>query len=254
MPINAILTVGWKNDITHQFSARKLHDNAKGGEDYENTLLQQLRTSSKPIIIHATEHLFRRNVNGFGGIKKFVASLMSIVTREKDIGEIYCLMDVFSYAFLKGAKNFDFQLPERKGNFPKEVVGLDLFRKCEEKWEEEILPALEEFERIGKPFPEGFNIEKEKYLGLRGILSRGSARDERRSLATLLVSGPSTMGEISKDLNLNYTLGNRILGIFADIGIVKVQDNDKYIISLDKLPLVVFFLREIMGLDFLRSL
>ena len=129
-----------------------------------------------------------------------------------------------------------------------------MYREYEGEWGEKILPALENFERLGNPFPEGFNIEKGEYLGLRGVLSRISARDERRSLATLLVSGPSTMEEISKDLNLNYTLGNRILGIFADIGIVNIQDNDKYIISLDKLPLVVFFLREIMGLDYLEML
>jgi hypothetical protein len=254
MPLNAVLTVGWKDDSEHQFSARKLHDNAKGGQDYESTLLQHLQNASTPITIYSTEQLFRRHVGGYHDIKNFVASLMSIVTREKDIGDIYCLVDVFSYAFLKGAKNFDFQLPERKVNFPKEVVGLDLFRKRKEKWEKEILPALEDFERIGKPLPKGFIITKELYLDLRGILSRGSARDEQRALATLLVSGPSTMKEISDDLGLNYTLGNRILGIFADIGVVVIQDNDKYVISLEKLPVVVFFLREIMGLDFLSSL
>lgn len=254
MSLKAILTVGWKDDTTCQLSARILHDNANGGNDYENTLLKHLQNASKPITIYATEQLFRRHVGGYRDIKNFVASLMSIVTREKDIGDIYCLMDVFSYAFLKGAKNFDFQLPERKGNFHKEVVGLDLFRKCEGKWEKDILPALEEFERIGKPLPKGFIITKEVYLALRSILSRGSARDEQRALATLLVSGPSTMNEISDDLGLNYTLSNRILGIFADIGVVEVQDNDKYVISLEKLPVVVFFLREIMGLDFLSSL
>ncbi len=257
MPLKAILTVGWKDNSGYEFSAKKLHNNARGGNDYENTLLQQLRTANKPIIIYATEQLFRRKVKGFDDIKKFVASLMSIVTKE-DIGDVYCLMDVFSYAFLKGAKNFDFQLPEIKDSVPEGIVRSDLFREYEEKWREKILPVLEDFERIGKPFPNGFSeqfkIDKEDYLGLRAILSRGSARDERRSLATLLVSGPSTMKEISEDLGLNYTLGNRILGIFVDIGIVKIQDNDKYIISFDKLPLVVFFLREIMGLDFLRSL
>ncbi len=254
MSLNAILTVGWKYDTTHQLSARNLHNNAAGGGDYEGTLLQQLQKAGKPLIIHATEQLFRRNVNGFDDIKKFVASLMSIVSKEEDIGDVYCLIDVFSYAFLKGAKNFDFQLPEIKDNFPEDIVGSDLYREYEEKWGGEILPALENFERLGIPLPEGLNIEKEEYLGLRGILSRVSARDERRSLATLLVNGPSIMEEISEDLNLNYTLGNRILGVFADIGIVKVQANDKYIISQDKLPLVVFFLREIMGLDYLEML
>ena len=256
MLLNAVLNVGWKDNSGYEFSAKKLHNKAKGGEDYESTLLQQLRTSSKSIIIHSTEQLFRRNVNGFADIKQFVASLISIVTKEEGIGDVYCLMDVFSYAFLKGAKNFDYQLPEIKNNFHKDIVRSDLYRECEGKWSKEILPALEDFERIGKPFPEGFSVEKEKYLRLRDILSRGSARDERRSLATLLVSGPSTMKEISEDLGLNYTLGNRILGIFADkdIKVVDIQNNGKYVIYQDKLPLVVFFLREIMGLDFLRSL
>jgi len=265
MSLKAILTVGWKDGTANQLSAKELHDEAEKEAGklneaeqrkcYEDTLLHQIKDANT--IIVSTTGLFRRNKKGFGGIKKFVSSLMS-VDSENDIGNIYCLMDVFSYAFLKGAKNLDFQLPEIKKDFPKEVdkilksLNLDLFRKFEKEWRENIIPTLEEFERMGKSFPENFEINNDDYLDLRGILTRTSARDERRSLATLLVSGPSTMEEISEDLGLNYTLGNRILGVFADIGVVETQGNDKYVISLNKLPLVIFFLREIMGLDLLR--
>ncbi len=313
MPLNAILTVGWKDYSTQEYSARKLHDTAEDEseksteclrnkiddlyneveklenelendeskkseyedrkkehkvktKDYEDEKrdcyktslfqqLQQLQSVDKPIIIYATEQLFRRNINGFGSIKKFVASLILIVTKENGFGDVYCLMDVFSYAFLKGAKNIDFQLPERKDDdFPDEVAGLDLYRNCEKKWNKKDIPALEEFERTGKRLPQKFIITEKEYLRLRSILTRGSARDEQRSLATLLVSGPSTMKEISDDLGLNYSLGDRVLGVFVDNGIVRAWKNGKYVIFSDKLPAVIFFLREIMGLDYLRSL
>ncbi len=248
------------NTKENEYEDKKREYEAKKNACYESNLLESLiehleKSDSKQITIQATEQLFRRNVNGFGDIKKFIASLISIVTKDENIGEIYCLTDVFSYAFLKGAKNFDFQLPEIKNNFPDDIDRSNLYRDYEEKWMEKIIPALEKFERLGDKFPEGYNIKKEEYLELRDILSRVSARDERRSLATLLVNGPSTMEEISNDLNLNYNLGSRILGIFKgkNINVVAIQ-NDKYVISKDKLPLVVFFLREIMGLDFLSSL
>jgi hypothetical protein len=192
-------------------------------------------------------------VGGYSEIKNFVAALISIVTKNNNFGDVKCRVDVFCYAFLKGAKNFDFLLPESKNNLTQEEDKSNLYRQCEKEWAK-VIKALEEFERIGKPFPEAKGITKNHYLDLRHIMAKNSARDERRSLATLLVTGPSTMNEISKDLGLNYSLSQRVLGVFVDIEIVEIQDDNKYVISTYKIPLVVFFLRETIGLDYLSSL
>ena len=81
---------------------------------------------------------------------------------------------------------------------------------------------------------------------------RASARDEWRAMALLVLSGPSTMAEISRELGLGYTLGPRVLKPFMDVGAV-VEETSAYRIDMDYLPIVLYFLRELLGLDILED-
>jgi hypothetical protein len=248
MSLRAVLTVGWKDDPRDEFSAVRLNNRARESEKgYQETLTEILKNARQPITIYGLEQLFRRRAEGFTEIKEFVGALTTIATSEEGIGTVRCHIDAFAYAFLKGAKNFDFLLPEEKDKSGP-------FRLILPKWEEKIT-ALEEFERTGESPPPEIELFKEQYLDLRKIITRKSARDERRSLATLLVSGPSTLKEIKDDLGLNYSLSQRTIGTFTEIGVViQRQDDERYVISQEPLLIVVFCLREVMGLDYLSVL
>lgn len=254
MPLAAVLTVGWP-DVSpgDPCSANVMHKSCEASEvsseqGYGDKLLRILQDLSQETIgtqsitIKNTENLFRRRVGGFTHIKKFAGKLNEVLTFTKDLGDVECEIDVFAYAFLKGAKNFDFFLPETK-----EKKGL--FRAIYPQWRKEIT-GLESFERDGRPST-GTDISA--YLKLRCVVSRKSARDERRALATLLVSGPSTREDVTEDLSLPYSLAERILPTLQDVGVVDIC-NEKYIIKTDALPRVVFCLREVMGLDLLPVL
>ncbi len=112
----------------------------------------------------------------------------------------------------------------------------------------------ENFERLGKPIAKEASISADQYLALRRIVSRSSARDERRTLATLMVSGPSSMDDISQDLGLNYSLGQRAVAAFLEIGVVQRRSGEIFAVAESALPLTTFGLRESMGLDLLNVL
>ncbi len=241
MTLEAVLTLGWPDDPDLEYAAVRLHEAAgpeKGGEEYARNLGAFLEGEDR--VIYGLDLLFRRRVTGFGPLRKFVAALASLQTS----ATISCRVDGFAFAFLKGAKNFDFILPEvEKGPFRDGLP--DLFRQ---------LQVLEHFERSGTPLSSEIGFTRKTYLGMRDILTRKSARDERASLATLLVSGPSTIDEISKDLGLDYTLPQRFLGVFSQLGVLERRAGKRFAIAMDHLALVVFFLREINGLDLLSIL
>ncbi len=69
-----------------------------------------------------------------------------------------------------------------------------------------------------------------------------------------MVSGPSTIEEISIDLGLNYTLGQRTVGVFHDQAILERNPDGSYVIAESALPMVVFVLRETFGLDLLEQI
>jgi len=86
------------------------------------------------------------------------------------------------------------------------------------------------------------------------VISRLSARDEQRTLAVLLVCGPLTRNEISSDLGLNYSLNQRILAALQATGAIDSRldgDDTRYLISETALPVTLFVVREIIGLDLL---
>ncbi|ADE15639.1 hypothetical protein Nhal_2560 [Nitrosococcus halophilus Nc 4] len=244
MHLEAVLTVGWPETSNSSFSARKVHQAAQEAEEaYPHALARWLDSGPARPTLLALERLFRRRPGGFHDLKTLIGTIGGLPEREAPLP---CHIDCFAYAFLKGAKNFDFLLPEASAEESP-------FRSRLPEWNEAI-NALEELERVGQPLPAHLEFTQEDYLHLRHILARKSARDERRTLATLLVNGPSTPMELTTDLGLNKTLAQRILGLLANNDVVAARSGAQYVIREQALPLVVFGLRETLGLDLLSSL
>ena len=238
MKLNAKLTTGW-NYKPIESDVLQLHSENLNQHDYLENLTNRILNSKKTVAIYQLEQLFRKSTTGFKPIKQFVAAL----TNNSDKRNLDCYINVFAYSFLKGAKNFDLLLSfDRNEN--------EEFIKTFKNWSDKIT-KLENFERFGKCINPDL---KDRYLALRKIISRPSARDEIRTLATLLVSGPSTLKEVSEDLGLNYTLSQRTIGVFEDIEVVEKRDKEKYAIAAEALPVVIFCLRETIGLDLLSNL
>jgi hypothetical protein len=247
MQLQALLTVGWQTEPQTPSSAAQLHNLAShAGGDYSKALSAALKSLSNDFQILGLEQLFRKRTAGFNPIKQFIGALSSMPTYNGHPNPLICQIDAFAYAFLKGAKNFDFLLP----------LGDELstdFRNTHMGWLRTIT-SLEAFERFGEPLPKDSGVTAEQYLSLRKVIVRPSARDERCVLATLLVSGPSTLPEISTDLGLNYTLGQRTLAAFEKMSVIERRAAEVLGIAETALPLVVFCLREAMGLDLLSIL
>ncbi|MCV6636343.1 hypothetical protein [Candidatus Albibeggiatoa sp. nov. NOAA] len=252
MAIDTILTVGWPlmkaDDV---FDATNMHAKAEQADDYKAALKQvytDLRKQlgeGKPMHISSVGRLFRRRPDHFGAIKKFVRNSEKVI--DKSHGKIYFEIDAFSYAFLKGAKNFDIVMPETDS-----IEGS--FRKIRRKMLDEM-SQLEEFEREGYK-PEDSKV-MENYLALREVIASPAARDERRALATLLVSGPSTSEQIANDLGMPYGLSGLVLPVYEKIGVATRREElgeTLFAITEEALPRVLFCLRETMGVDFIEVL
>lgn len=251
MRLAAALTSGWQDDPDAEFAATRLHARANAaGDDYAAVLQKALNTAPADTHILGLDRLFRRHTDGFQPIKTFVGALAAL-PGDENRKSLICQIDVFAYGFLKGAKNLDLLLPlDERANIA--------FRETLAKWSN-TLAALEQFERLGKPLPANGGVSAEQYLALREIVSRRSASDERRVLATLLVSGPSTTDQIKTDLGLNYSLGQRTLAVLEDIEVIERRAGDSpagsvFAITESALPLTVFGLRETLGLDLLSAL
>ena len=252
MKLRAQLTLGWLDtDKSHQLSAVVLHKHAEQAQTTsDQTLAQDLRSALQGIpenslTISGLDNLFRKRVNGAASIKQLLGAIANIEMPKGHPRELTCRIDAFAYSFLKGAKNFDFILPcYKKDN--------ETFINNMNKWDRFFID-LTRFERLGERSPSLTRDNADDYLAMRRIFTRTSARDEIRTIATLLLSGPSTLEELSEDLGLNYTLGQRTLASFENPNVVALQE-DKYRIHLEKLPQVVFFLREVIGLDLLQDI
>ena len=247
MKLEAFLTVGWEDNPHADFAAFRLHEVAAQSGDYSTALAAELEKAPAETVISGLGYLFRRRAGAFRPLKRFVAALTSMGPPGKLPQPLVCRMDVFAYAFLKSAKNLDLVLPRR-------ADGHDDYGNVRKTWAETIA-ALERFERTGKPLPGG-DVEARRYLAMRKIISRPSARDELRALAVLLTNGPSTLAEISGDLGLSYTLGQRTLAAYEDddVAVVEHRPGGFFSIQKEALPLAVFCLREIMGIDLLSAL
>ena len=254
MILNTHLTVGWPPTSREDQSALWIHEQCEASsQDYPQALMEVLQAQlqdEKSLRITNLESLFRRRARGFSGIKRFVARLSACAERLETVKSIDVEVDAFAYAFLCGAKNFDFILPLAP-NQKVSVPGF-LYDEYQHAWAK-TLQQLELFETSGQPLPKA---ERDLYLGIRKILGRPGARDEFRALATLLVSGPSTGSEISKDLGMPYDLSDRILPSLRRAGAAESREDlgDRFVIPLQAIPCVTFILREIGGIDLLPIL
>ena len=197
-------------------------------------------------MITGLDALFRRRTGGFAPLKQFLGALALLPPQSDYPQPLTCQIDAFAWSFLKGAKNLDLLLPAA----PHSAA----MRAEYQRWRKDIR-ALERFERLGLPLPQPGAISADAYLALRAIVTRPSARDERRALASLLVSGPSTLAEITDDLGLNYSLGERSLAVFESKPLALLKRRDEcFSLRAETLPLVLFGLRETMGLDLLDTM
>jgi hypothetical protein len=252
MALETVLTTNWPPIVTtDSYNAVNLHNQASQTDDYIAklrellTALREQTGKDKPMPIHSVGRLFRRRPGGFSALKKFVSTCEGLT--DKTLQPLFFGIDVFSYAFLKGAKNFDAIMRETKATTIKSP-----FRNIYPQWQKEIA-ELELFEREGV-IPKSPDII-ESYLKLRQVVAPNSAREERRTLATLLVSGPSTAEEIAADLGMSYGLSGRMLPTFEQVGVVVGQeevDAYRYALKTETLPQVIFCLRETMGIDLLE--
>ncbi len=248
---------GWHSPHAEQrCQARELHDIAtkaandakdQGAEQkqqnaaYQQSLAEQIKQRQLTAIVELC-NLFRRRAGGFGVINTFIGGLLDKDTRFDG----QCEINLFAYAFLKHAKNYDFftRFDQQNLNDIQQVID-DLTLK---------IAQLEDFERLGTPLPtEIANTLKAPYLKLRAIAARPAARDEQRTLACLLISGPSTAQEVKLDLDLNSSLDQRVMAALVATGTVVEQKNchnqEVYSLNTQTLPVVIFLVRETIGLD-----
>jgi hypothetical protein len=237
--MHAVLTVAWGEACPGAVPAAGLYAEARtpGGLD-ATRVARALRALPPPPTVSGLDALFRRHGAGFEPVKRLVATLARL--EAEGLGPVRSRVNAITYAFLQGAKNFDLLLPEDRG-----VPGP--FRAALPGWRAQIA-ALEAFERDGdRPADPWLG---DAYLRLRPILARGSARDERRSLAVLLIAGPSSLEEIERDLGLSYDLSQRVLAPLVAIDLVERSAADqRFAVTNRALPLVLFALRETLGID-----
>lgn len=240
------LTVGWPT-TEENLTAKTLHTtvqaNTSEQSSYQEELKRQLDQSPAACIAQL-DQLLRRRTGGFADINRFTGALLDVW---KDYPTLeYCSIDIFAYAFLKHAKNYDlFMQPEPES--------LNNLKETIKDWQRAV-QALEDFERLGVGLASEYSHLEEVYLRLRTMVSRVSARDEQRTLAALLVCGPLTREEISSDLGLNYSLNQRILAALQATGVIdsRLDGGDtRYLISKTAVPVTLFVVREIIGLDLL---
>ena len=174
----------------------------------------------------------RRNTAGFSTIK----SLAEQANSEKPL-----VINAFLYAFLCPAKNFDLFLKENVDTISSDVARI-----------EKKMKSLADFEREATSLREA-GLRK-IYLAARNIAARKSARDEQRTLATLLFSGPSTAKEIAQDLDISENLAGRILRVLGSVA--EEQDPGRFTLraDTDTLAVVLQLLRSTLGLDPIRVL
>ncbi|MEO1447766.1 MAG: hypothetical protein AAFV46_16330, partial [Cyanobacteria bacterium J06635_11] len=253
MQLAAKITVGWADIPRSQFSARELHNRAIAEPNYTKSLFHQLQLGTSDITILGVDQLFRQTTSGMRPIRQLIGELSYLPTIPVLPSPLPCEIDLFAYAFLAGAKNFDLLLPLTGNNIEIAHIRTD----CNS-----ALQALENFERTGT-LPHNLDeLDAQQYLAIRRIISRPSARDELRTLATLLVSGPSTAPDLVRELGINESLAQRMLGLFESIGIFtrwgEEPDSQRrepvFVINKVAIPLVIFCLRETLGLDLLSNL
>jgi len=176
----------------------------------------------------------RRNTAGFSAIKERVAK-----SNDGNPLEI----NAFLYAFLVSAKNLDLFLRVNS-----ESIKEDL-KQIREK-----MAALECLEREGSN-PNN-DLLLSTYKSIRPVAARPSARDEQRTLAMLLFSGPSTAEQIKEDLDIDKNLAERILRALSVLVVQTEEDPNIFVLRSDtnSLAVTLYLLQYTLGIDPLRVL
>lgn len=169
----------------------------------------------------------RRNDAGFLTIKEMA---------QRATADNPLKLNAFLYAVLCPANNLDLFLNEDVAS-----IALDL-KQISSK-----MQALTEFERDAGTWPSA--ALRETYLALRRVVARRTARDERRTLATLLFSGPSTTQQVSDELGISCGLVERVFLALAPV--VERQIDHTYVLrsDTDTLAVVLHLLRSTLGVD-----
>lgn len=170
---------------------------------------------------------FRRNTVGLGGLNNLMAQAQT--------GEPV-KVNAFLYAFLCPAKNLDLFLTENTAVISAEITEIS-----------GKMDALSDFEREARTLPDEALVSR--YLALRNVVGRASARDECRTLATLLFSGPSNAQQIADDLGISENLAERMFRALGSV--LHQQDDGQFTVcsDTDSLAVVLYLLRSTIGVD-----
>ena len=169
----------------------------------------------------------RRNDAGFGDIKKRVT---------QTDGEKPLKLNAFFYAFLFPAKNFDLFLSEDFKAVEKAIGEI-----------EKKIRQLLEFERTA--CDDTPTALRNSYLALREVIGRGTARDERRTLATLLFSGPSTAEQVARELGITANLVDRMFLALSPVLESSGEQSVALRADTNSLAVVLYLLRSTLGVD-----
>ena len=162
--LKAILTPDWIDDIQSSNSCKNMADNAKKSTLSYKKALADIIEKKNISSITSLEQLFRRRTAGFDPLKKFVSVLASIETtsnEQESQAILDCHINVFAYAFLKAAKNFDFILPLADKQ-PAELL------QAVSHWQTSLI-AFEDFERTGKPLSLNLEFSNTDYLAAQSV-------------------------------------------------------------------------------------
>lgn len=144
-------------------------------------------------------------------------------------------LNAFLYAFLCPAKNLDLFLTENTDAIASGVGEIS-----------DKMKVLDGFERDAMTQPDEALVSR--YLALRRVIARTSARDEQRTLAALLFSGPGTAQQVADDLGISENLAARML---RALGPVLQETDGRFLIcnDTDSLAVVLYLLRSTLGVD-----
>ena len=254
MQLAAKLTIGWDDIPRSQFTAIELHNRAVMAPHYEKSLFYQLQAATSQTKILGLDQLFRQTCGGAKPIYQIVSALSALPTVPSGPHPLLCEIDLFAYTFLAGTRKLDRLLPIAHST---DIELAQVQASCAE-----AIQTLEDFEHTGSLPPQMSELDSQQYLAIRRIVARPGARDEWRVLARLLISGPSTVSNLERELELPHQLIQQILTLFESIGIFTFWGEEPgsqeaetvYVINKVALPLVLFCLKATMGLDLLSNL
>ena len=254
MKLAANITIGWVDSSNSPFCAWDLHSRAAAAPDYERSLFHQLQLVKTSTHIARLDRLFRRTSGGFTPVLRFVEALASMPDIPHAAVPLLCDIDLFAYAFLAGTRNLELLLPLVESN---SLALAQILNDCQE-----AMRSLERFERTGVLPTYMSELDTQQYLALRHVITQPNARKELQVLAALLVSGPSTASNLTRELALSQKTTRHILELLESIEIVnrwhsaqkEVAAEPVFSISKVAIPLVMFGLKEKLGLDLMGDL